>query len=109
MRQFENYITLKYDQTVRFITAVYHTKHTVWDIVTQLCFMVAPAFLMVFMPLAGAYFELSGYTFTDEAIRSYSFGLAWINFFLNALFMLVLIEITQSIVGGYMDWTRDNL
>jgi hypothetical protein len=47
--------------------------------------------------------------FTEESIRVVMYLMAWSNFFLNILFMLIIIEISQMITVSYWRYRKDNL
>lgn len=91
------------------IEEIYHTEHTVWDIISQMTFMFGPAMAMFMLPSLGLFMELNGYTFSEQSMASYRTGLGWFNFLMNTLFFLVIIETSQSLINWYAKYRSENL
>jgi len=96
-------------RTTKVIERIYHAEHTVWDIISQMTFMFGPAMAMVMLPLLGGCLEQNGVTFSEASLNAYRFFLGWFNVLMNALFFLVIVETSQSLINWYSKRRRENL
>lgn len=87
---------------------VFKRLHQLWnaetspaDIAVHLCFMVVSSYAFYFFTLAGTYMELAGVVFDMDAVGVILALVGWSNFLLNLLFLIILVEITQSIANAY--------
>lgn len=91
------------------IESIYHSEHTVWDIISQMAFMLGPAMVMVMLPILGGCLEQNGVVFSETSLNAYQFWLGWFNAIMNTLFFLVIVETSQSIINWYSKRRRENL
>ncbi len=90
------------------MATVFKRLHQLWnaetspaDIAVHLCFMVVSSYAFYFFTLAGTYMELSGVVFDMDAVGVILALVGWSNFLLNLLFLIILVEIAQSIANAY--------
>jgi hypothetical protein len=105
---FVRYFRESYDNLYIIIQHLWHEETTPATVAAHLCFMVVSSFaFFLFVMFAsmsiGNSNPISNWFDVVNALYKAS------NFFLNLLFLLIIIELSQMISIAYYNWKRDNL
>lgn len=94
----------------KILMRAYHTEHSINDIITHICFLVMAAAAFFFMIECFAILDSQDIIFiTEKAGWVINYLIGWSNIFLNFLFMLIIIEISQIIANAYWRYKRETL
>lgn len=100
---------MNWEQIYKFVGELWHEDTQPATLAAHLCFLVVSSFAFFFVPYAGLAFELTGTIFREGSIDVITRLITWSNFFLNLLFLLIIIDISQIISNAYYNYKRDNL
>ena len=97
-----------YFSLLKVIEKVWHEEHILSDIVIQCCFMFISAMTWVFFTYFLTLVEQT-VTYSDKFLWQYNYFLGLNNVCINVLFLLVVAEVSQSIIVGYTKYKSEYL
>lgn len=103
-----NTIEQYYFSLLKVIENVWHDEHRLSDILIQCCFMFVATEAWYFFTLFLSLFERT-VTYSDKFLWQYNYLVGWSNVCINILFLLVVAEVSQSIIVGYTRYKSEYL
>jgi hypothetical protein len=97
-----------HDKLYTLVHHLWHEETRPATVAAHLCFMVVSSFaLFLFVQVAGML--EAKYDFSNEMTHLSAYLANWNNFFINLLFLLIIIELSQITSIAYYRWRRENL
>jgi len=98
------------DALFDFIGQLWDEDIPAYDITVQACFLFVSALGFFFFISLAATMETQGIVvLPDWAVANVNYLIGWSNFFINLLFVLIVIEISQYIAVNYQRYRVANL
>jgi hypothetical protein len=97
------------DQLWKIATDLFEEPTTLEAISTHICYIITSSFAFFFFVEMAGLMTRDYIIVTDSALRNVNYLLAWSNFFINILTMLIIFEVSSYIAKAYWDYRRDNL
>jgi len=100
---------MNYKDVAKMIWKLWEEPTTIEAIIRDICFLFVSSYAFFIFEQHAGVMTRDYIIVTEVALTQINFGLAWSNFFINVLTVLVITEISSYIAKAYWDYRSDNL